>query len=54
VKLVLSTVEFEQITVDLENAVSEFETLSKEVDWFVTDMPDRLLTCLEIIKRATV
>lgn len=51
-RLILSNVEFEQLTVDVENAVAEFEELSREVSWFVTDMPDRLRTCLEIIKRA--
>jgi hypothetical protein len=51
-RLELTKPEYEQLNVDIENAIEEFETLSKDVDWFVTDMPDRLRTCLEIIRRA--
>lgn len=51
-KLTLTPPEYEQLIVDLENAIEEFETLSREVDWFVTEMPDRLRTCIQIIRSA--
>jgi len=50
-RLDITPAEFEQLTCDIENAIEEFEELSKEIDWFVSDMPDRLRTCLQIIKR---
>lgn len=51
VKIEMSQAEFEQITVDLEASIQELEILSDEVDWFVTDLPDRLRTALEILNR---
>lgn len=51
-QLDLTPAEYEQITVDLENAVEEFTELSNTVEWFVTDMPERLQTCLAILRRA--
>ena len=51
IKLEVSPAEFEQITVDVEAAIQELDILSEEIDWFVTDLPDRLRTALEIINR---
>lgn len=51
-QLELSNAEYEQITVDLENSIEEFTELSNTVEWFVTDMPERLQTCLAILRRA--
>lgn len=50
-RLNMTPAEYEQITCDIENSIEEFEELSREVDWFTTDMPDRLRTCLEIITK---
>lgn len=50
-RLNVTPAEYEQLTCDIENCIEEFEELSREVDWFVTDLPDRLRTCLEIIQR---
>ena len=47
----LSDAEFQQITCDVENAVEEFEQLSSDLDFYVTDMPERLRTVLEILNR---
>lgn len=49
--ITLSAAEYEQITCDIENAVEEFEQLSSDLDYYVTDMPERLRTVLEIINR---
>lgn len=51
-KLELTAPEFEHIKVTLEGAIEEFEILMRETDHFVTELPDRLATCLEIIGRA--
>lgn len=51
-RLDLTKPEYEHFRVTLEGAVEEFEQLMKEHDYFVTELPDRLLTCLEILKRA--
>lgn len=48
----LSTREWNQLTVDIENAIDELTELSANVEWFCTEMPERLLTCLEILSRA--
>lgn len=50
-KIELTPAEYEQITCDIENCIEEFEELSRDIDWFTTDMPDRLRTCLQIIKK---
>lgn len=50
--LTISTREFEQLTCDIECCIDELTELSKNVDWYTTDLPDRLLTCLEILSRA--
>jgi hypothetical protein len=49
--LTMSPAEFEQITCDLEGTIEELEMLSEDVDWYVTDLPDRLRICLEILTR---
>lgn len=51
-KLQLSKPEFEHFTVSLEGAIEEFEALMAEHDYYVTELPDRLRTCLEIVGRA--
>lgn len=51
IKIEVSPAEFEQITVDVEAAIQELDILSDEIDWFVTDLPDRLRTVLEILNR---
>lgn len=51
-KLELTKPEYEQFRVTLEGAVEEFEELMKTHDYYVTELSDRLLTCLEILKRA--
>lgn len=51
-KLDLTRAEFEQIVVDLENARDEFVELSRTVEWYATDMEERLETCLAILRRA--
>jgi hypothetical protein len=50
--LELSKAEFEHIKVTLEGAAEEFEELMREHDYFTTEMPDRLASCLEIVGRA--
>ena len=44
--------EFEHLKVSLEGAIEEFDELMRTHEYYVTELPDRLLTCLEIIKRA--
>lgn len=51
-QLEMSNAEYEQITVDLENSIEEFTELSNTVDWYCSDMPERLQTCLAILRRA--
>lgn len=51
-KLELTSAEYEQLTCDLEQAREELEELSGEIDWFVTDSPERITTLLAIIRRA--
>lgn len=51
-QLNITPAEYEQLTVDVENARDEFIELSRTVDWFCTDMPERLETCLTILRRA--
>jgi hypothetical protein len=51
-KLEMTKQEFEHIRVTLEGAVEEFEELMKEHDYYVTELSDRLATCLEIFTRA--
>ena len=50
--LELTKPEYEHFRVTLEGAVEEFNELMKEHDYYVTELPDRLLTCLEILSRA--
>lgn len=50
--LTLTAAEFEQLTVDIEQAREELEELSSEVEWFVSESPERLTTLLDIIRRA--
>lgn len=38
--------------VTLEGAAEELEDLMKEHDYYTTELPDRLQTCLEILGRA--
>lgn len=42
ITLKLSREQYEQLKVDLECAIAELTELSREVDWYVTDLPDRL------------
>ena len=51
-KLTFTKPEFEHLTVSLEGAIEEFNELMREHEYYVTELPDRLLTCLEIVKRA--
>lgn len=50
--LTLTEPEFQQIQVTLEGAVDEFNELMKTHEYYVTELADRLSTCLEIIGRA--
>lgn len=50
--LELSNAEYEQVIVDIENARDEFIELSRTVDWYATDMDERLETSLAILRRA--
>lgn len=45
----ISEAEWQQLTCDIECAIEELEELSSEVDWYVTDLPSRLQTALEIL-----
>jgi hypothetical protein len=51
-KLEMTREEFEQIKVDCENAITEFEVLSADISWYATEMPERLRVVLAIIERA--
>lgn len=51
-KLTLSAQEYQQFTCDLECVIVELEELSREVSFYVTDLPDRIRTLLEIMERA--
>lgn len=51
-QLEITPEEYEQITCDIECAIDELDTLSREVSYYVTDLPDRLRTLLEIVGRA--
>lgn len=51
-QLEMTPAEFEQVIVDIENARDEFIELSRTVDWYATDMDERLDTCLAILQRA--
>lgn len=38
----MSRERYEQLKVDLEGAIQELEELSREVSWYVTELPERL------------
>lgn len=48
-KTVLSGYERSVLIGTLRNARLELETLSKDIDWFVTETPELIDTCLEIL-----
>lgn len=48
----LSAQEYEQILVDIEGCSEELTSLSRDVDWFSSEMPERCELILEIIKKA--
>jgi hypothetical protein len=50
--LVLTEAEFQHLRVTLEGAAEELDELMKEHDYYTTELPDRLQTCLEILGRA--
>lgn len=51
-KLMLSAAEYEHFSVTLEGVVSELEELSDQLEWYVSALPERAQTCLEILRRA--
>jgi hypothetical protein len=50
--LILENDEYEHIITTLEGAREEFQELEEEVEWFVSLTTDRLLDCLQIIRKA--
>jgi hypothetical protein len=50
-RIEMSPAEYEHVTVTLEGAIEEFNELMREHEYFVTELPDRLATCLEIVTR---
>lgn len=51
-KLTLSAPELEHLKVTMEGAIEELEELMQTHEYYVTELTDRLTTCLEIIGRA--
>jgi len=48
-KIALSGYEKAVLVETLKNALLEYEQFSEDAPWFVSDTPDRLLNCLEIL-----
>lgn len=48
--LELSRQEYEQLVVDIEQAIEELNELSRRVDWFTTEMSDRLTDWLSLLR----
>jgi hypothetical protein len=44
--------EYHSIILTLEGCIEELEILMREHDWYTTELPDRLQTCIEILERA--
>lgn len=51
-KLTLSAPELEHLKVTMEGCIEELEELMSTHDYYVTELTDRLATCLEILGRA--
>jgi hypothetical protein len=47
VTIKLTREQWEQSRVDIENAIEEFTTLSRDVEYYVTDMDERLERVLQ-------
>lgn len=52
--LVLNEAEYQHVKTTLEGALEEVELLMSDVDWYTTELPDRLITCLEILETTEV
>lgn len=52
--LTLTPAEYLHLVNTLEGCQEEIETLIQEVDWYTTELPDRLTTALEILETAEV
>lgn len=50
--LELSNAEYEQLTVDLEQAMDELTELSRRVDWYCSEIPSRLEEWIGFLKQA--
>ena len=48
--LVLSPAEHMHLVNTMEGCLEELEMLMIEVSWYTTELPDRLITALEILK----
>lgn len=48
-KLTLTRAEYEHLTTAVEGALEELELLMVDLDWYTTELTDRLDTCLEIL-----
>jgi hypothetical protein len=49
--LVLTYPEVTHLVSTLENCYEEFEELMRDREWFVTEVVDRIQTCLEILDK---
>ena len=49
--LTLTFPEVQHLVSTLENCYEEFEQLMIDREWFVTEVVDRITTCLEILSR---
>lgn len=52
--LTLTPAEYLHLVNTLEGCQEEIETLIQDVDWYTTELPDRLTTALEILETAEV
>jgi hypothetical protein len=53
-KTVLSGYERMILVETLKNAQLEYEQLSEECPWFVSETPDRILNCLEMLGETAI
>jgi hypothetical protein len=51
---VLSEAEFQRLVTTFQGAQEELEELIKEVDWYTSELPDRIDICLEILQTSEV
>lgn len=50
--ITVTELEYQHLLVTLEGCRDELEELMREFDHYVTELPDRLQACLEIIEGA--